>query len=136
LNLRPPGYEPGELPDCSTPRRDGKDSIVPMPWWTWATLVFFAVVVAIGAVVALLGFLGMRRLQATGDELARALDELTQKAEGLEARVEHANERAALVERHLAKLDASMERLSVLTWALGDVSKAVAQVRSAVTLRK
>jgi hypothetical protein len=20
LNLRPPGYEPGELPDCSTPR--------------------------------------------------------------------------------------------------------------------
>jgi hypothetical protein len=21
LNLRPPGYEPGELPDCSTPRR-------------------------------------------------------------------------------------------------------------------
>jgi exopolyphosphatase / guanosine-5'-triphosphate,3'-diphosphate pyrophosphatase len=23
LNLRPPGYEPGELPDCSTPRRCG-----------------------------------------------------------------------------------------------------------------
>lgn len=22
LNLRPPGYEPDELPDCSTPRRD------------------------------------------------------------------------------------------------------------------
>ena len=22
LNLRPPGYEPGELPDCSTPRRN------------------------------------------------------------------------------------------------------------------
>jgi hypothetical protein len=22
LNLRPPGYEPGELPDCSTPRRE------------------------------------------------------------------------------------------------------------------
>ena len=21
LNLRPPGYEPDELPDCSTPRR-------------------------------------------------------------------------------------------------------------------
>ena len=21
MNLRPPGYEPGELPDCSTPRR-------------------------------------------------------------------------------------------------------------------
>src|SRR5579885_3209288 len=23
LNPRPPGYEPGELPDCSTPRRGG-----------------------------------------------------------------------------------------------------------------
>jgi exopolyphosphatase/guanosine-5'-triphosphate,3'-diphosphate pyrophosphatase len=26
LNLRPPGYEPGELPDCSTPRRSVKYS--------------------------------------------------------------------------------------------------------------
>ncbi|CCM62585.1 hypothetical protein BN381_130143 [Candidatus Microthrix parvicella RN1] len=25
LNLRPSGYEPDELPDCSTPRRDGHD---------------------------------------------------------------------------------------------------------------
>ena len=24
MNLRPPGYEPGELPDCSTPRRGGQ----------------------------------------------------------------------------------------------------------------
>src|SRR5438477_4422056 len=24
LNPRPPGYEPGELPDCSTPRRHGR----------------------------------------------------------------------------------------------------------------
>src|SRR6478609_6407256 len=28
LNLRPPGYEPGELPDCSTPRRGS--SIAPV----------------------------------------------------------------------------------------------------------
>ena len=26
INLRPPGYEPGELPDCSTPRRERHDS--------------------------------------------------------------------------------------------------------------
>ena len=26
MNLRPPGYEPGELPDCSTPRRDAEYS--------------------------------------------------------------------------------------------------------------
>ena len=24
LNLRPPGYEPGELPNCSTPRRTSR----------------------------------------------------------------------------------------------------------------
>jgi ubiquinone/menaquinone biosynthesis C-methylase UbiE len=29
LNLRPPGYEPGELPDCSTPRRGGHYSRSP-----------------------------------------------------------------------------------------------------------
>jgi exopolyphosphatase / guanosine-5'-triphosphate,3'-diphosphate pyrophosphatase len=28
LNLRPPGYEPGELPDCSTPRREAHSSIL------------------------------------------------------------------------------------------------------------
>jgi hypothetical protein len=26
LNLRPSGYEPDELPDCSTPRREDEDS--------------------------------------------------------------------------------------------------------------
>jgi hypothetical protein len=30
LNLRPPGYEPGELPDCSTPRREGQYSWHPV----------------------------------------------------------------------------------------------------------
>ena len=29
MNLRPPGYEPGELPDCSTPRRTQKSSTAP-----------------------------------------------------------------------------------------------------------
>ena len=29
LNLRPPGYEPDELPDCSTPRRRHKLHFVP-----------------------------------------------------------------------------------------------------------
>ena len=136
MNLRPPGYEPGELPDCSTPRRDGKDSIVPMPWWTWAALVFFSLAVLAGSAVVLIAFLGMRRLEQTGAQLEAALEDLSRRSEELEARLEHANERAELVERRLAHLDASLERLSVLTWALGDVSKAISQVRSAVLLRK
>jgi Flp pilus assembly protein TadB len=107
-----------------------------MPWWTWAALGFFAVVVLTGAVVVLLAFLRIRRLERTGAEVAVALEELARKSEELEARLEHANERAELVERKLAHLDRSLDRLSVLTWALGDVSKTISHVRSAVTLRK
>jgi hypothetical protein len=107
-----------------------------MPWWTWAALVFFVVVVAASAAVTVLSLLRMRRLSATGDRVAVALDEPTRKKEELERRLEHAQEQAELVERKVANLKASMEQLSVLTWALGDVAKTVSQVRSAVTLRK
>jgi hypothetical protein len=107
-----------------------------MPWWTWAALAFFALVGLAGAVTVLVAFLGMRRLERTGAEVETALEELGRKSEELEARVEHANERAELVETKLAQLDASMERLSVLTWALGDVSKTISHIRSAVMPRK
>ena len=31
LNLRPSGYEPDELPGCSTPRQDGKNGEASQP---------------------------------------------------------------------------------------------------------
>ena len=107
-----------------------------MPWWTWAELAFFVLVVATSAAVAVLSLLTMRRLNVTGERVAVALDDLTRKTEELERRLEQAQEQAELVERKVAKLNASIEQLSVLTWALGDVAKTVSQVRSAVTLRK
>jgi uncharacterized protein YoxC len=107
-----------------------------MPWWTWAALAFFVLLVAASAAVTVLSLLRMRRLNATGERVAVALDELTRKTEELERRLEHAQEQAELVERKVARLNTSMEHLSVLTWALGDVAKTVSQVRSAVTLRK
>ena len=107
-----------------------------MPWWTWTALVFFIVVVLAGIIVVGISFFRMRALEQTGAQLEAALEDLSRRSEELEARLEHANERAELVERRLAHLDASLERLSVLTWALGDVAKAVSQVRSAVLLRK
>jgi uncharacterized protein YlxW (UPF0749 family) len=136
LNLRPPGYEPGELPDCSTPRRDGKDSIGFVPWWTWTALVVFSVVVAAGAAVTTAALIQLRRLASTGEELARSLDELNAKAEALQTRLEQAEERSEAVERKLARLDESYERLSVLLWALGDVRRTISHVTDAVTLRK
>jgi uncharacterized protein YoxC len=107
-----------------------------MPWWTWGALVFFVLIVAASAAVTVLSLVRMRRLSATGERVTVALDDLTRKTEDLERRLEHAEEQAELVERKVAKLNASMEQLSVLTWALGDVAKTVSQMRSAVTLRK
>src|SRR6266511_688348 len=107
-----------------------------MPWWTWVALVFFVLVVAASAAVAVVSRLRRRRLHATGDRVAVALDDLRRKTEDLERRLEHAQEQAELVERNVAKLNDSMEQLSVLTWALGDVAPTVSQMRSAVTLRK
>jgi SMC interacting uncharacterized protein involved in chromosome segregation len=107
-----------------------------MPWWTWAALGLFIVVVAVGAFVAVAAMLTFRRLAATGGELTRALENLATKTEELDRRVAHAEERAELVERKIANLNASLERLSVLTWAIGDVSNTVSQIRKAVILRK
>jgi hypothetical protein len=136
LNLRPPGYEPGELPDCSTPRRDGKDSIGFVPWWTWTALAIFVLIVCVGAAVAILAVVQMRRLTTAGTDVARALEEVATKTEALQSRLEHAERRADLLEQEMAKLHRSFERLSILTWAMGDVRRVVSQVTDAFTLRK
>jgi hypothetical protein len=107
-----------------------------VPWWTWLALGFFVLVVLFGALVVLVHLLRMRRLRSASSGVILALDELTQKTEELDRRLEHAAERAALVEERIAHLNASVDRLSVLGWALGDVTRAVSQVRSAVTLKK
>jgi hypothetical protein len=107
-----------------------------VPWWTWIALGFFVAVVAAGALVAVASLLRVRRAQTTGVDVVGALDDLTHKTEELEARLEHAAERAEHVEVKIAQLQESLERLSVLTWALGDVGKTIAQVRSAVIPRK
>jgi uncharacterized protein HemX len=136
LNLRPPGYEPGELPDCSTPRRDGKDSIAFVPWWTWTALVLFTVVVALGAAVTGAALMQLKRLTKTSEEVARSLEELNAKTEALQIRLEQAEGRAQVVDRKLTKLDDSFERLSLLLWALGDARRTIEHVKDAITLRK
>jgi hypothetical protein len=136
LNLRPPGYEPGELPDCSTPRREAKDTIASVPWWTWIALGFFAAVVLAGLFVALLAFRALTRTRERGETLTERVDDLARRAEALQARLEHADERAAEVQRHTDRLERSLARLSVLTWALGDARRGFARIRAATTLRK
>ena len=136
MNPRPPGYEPGELPDCSTPRRDGKDSIRPMPWWTWVALgIFIASLVAAG-VIALVALRTMVALQSVGERLATALEELAAKSDDLERRAERMSLHVESAEPHFEHLRGTLDRFSVLTWALGDAAKTVGRLRSALLLQK
>jgi chromosome segregation ATPase len=107
-----------------------------VPWWTWTALVLFTVVVAAGAAVTGAALIQMRRLTETGEEVARSLEELNAKVEALQIRLEQAEGRAQVVDRKLARLDDSFERLSVLLWALGDARRTIEHVTDAVTLRK
>ena len=136
MNLRPPGYEPGELPDCSTPRRDRKDSILPMPWWTWVALGIFVASLIAASVIGVLMLRSMKALQVTSERLAAAMEDLAAKGEELERRAERAQARVEAAEPHFEHLKVTLDRFSVLTWALGDVAKTIGEVRSAVTVRK
>jgi hypothetical protein len=107
-----------------------------MPWWSWTALAIFVLVVCVGVAIAFAAFPQMRRLGTARKDVARSLEDLSVKTAALEARLEHAEKRAELVERKMAQLHASFERLSVLTWALGDVRRVLSQVTDAVTLRK
>ena len=117
MNLRPPGYEPGELPDCSTPRRDRHDS-------TALSLLALALLVSLAAVVGSIVFLALRSLElwravrgfsrALGAELAGFADSL----ERLAAFEPPDTERLSTA---VARMNASRDRLSILTGALGRV---------------
>ena len=135
MNLRPPGYEPGELPDCSTPRRRRKDSISLMPWWTWLCLGILALSLLATAIFTAVAVTRLKRLAALAEAIRVQLDELARAGEELERRMAHAEERAAEFEQHRAQLDRSLARLSVLTSALSEARAGVTRFQKAY-LRK
>ena len=126
MNLRPPGYEPGELPDCSTPRRGRQYTTVDAVFW--AALGFLLVAIVVGTVFVALrawrawrAFLSLALVGATGAELLAArsgvaaarADRVTRKLDELQAAV--------------ARLERSTARGRVLVDATGEV---VAVLRS------
>jgi hypothetical protein len=106
-----------------------------VPWWTWIALGVLACVLVTAAVYAVYAVRVLKRLQATGEALASRAEEVARANEELETRLAHAGERADVVQQHLGRLEGSLERLSVLSWALGDARKGIARVRGAY-LRK
>jgi len=107
-----------------------------MPWWTWLALGFFALVVLGASVVALLALRSLSALQSVGERLSASLEDLNAKTLELERKSERASLRVEEVQPHVDHLRRTMERLSVLTWALGDVLKTVGEMRNALLVRK
>ena len=118
MNLRPPGYEPGELPDCSTPRRGHQDSIRSMPWWTWLCFGIFLLALVAGAIFAVFAFGRFKRLAAAAEGIQARVDEVARLAEEMERRQAHVQGRLEELERHRARTEASIAQLKVLTTAL------------------
>ena len=141
MNLRPPGYEPGELPDCSTPRRGRQSTKAapdyddPVPWWTLVSLALFGAVLVISTVVIFIVAVrtsrAVREVRAT---LGGEIGGLLVATEGVQHRIELLAERRAVVESRLARLERSKRKLDVLVWALRDVRSLVARVRGAMPL--
>ena len=137
MNLRPPGYEPGELPDCSTPRRgpDCSTLVTLVLMWDWAIwgsliLVFLAGVAAL-ALLVVRARKAWRDVRYTGRDTVRRLDEITAKAEATADRLETAGDTAEL-EESIGRLCISLARLAVLTNALDEVQDGVGRVAAIV----
>jgi hypothetical protein len=137
LNLRPPGYEPGELPDCSTPRR-GPDcstlvTIGPMwDWAIWGALILSAVAgIAAIAPLAVRGRVSWRDFKRTRRDVMRGLDELLARGETTAEKVAGAGDTVELQES-LGRLRISLAQLAVLRGALGEAQDTFGRVTAFV----
>ena len=128
MNPRPPGYEPGELPDCSTPRRGPDCSTVVTigPMWDWA--IWAALILAFLAGIAALALVVVRVLEAWRDlkrtrrRAIRRLDAFAAKNEATAERLATAGDTVELQES-LGRLRVSLAQLAVLRNALDEAAE-------------
>ena len=107
-----------------------------MPWWTWVSLAFFAAVVLAASIVALVALRSMSRLQRSGELLQVAFEDLAVKSEELERRAARASSKVESAEPHFEHMRTTLDRFSVLTWAIGDMAKTVGRIRSTLLVHK
>ena len=137
MNLRPPGYEPGELPDCSTPRRgpDCSTLVTIDPMWDWA--IWGALILATLAGVAAFPLLVVRALEAwrgfkrTRRKVVGGLGEFAAKGEATADKLAGAGDNPELQES-LGRLRISLARLAVLRKALDEAQDTFARVTALV----
>ena len=138
MNLRPPGYEPGELPDCSTPRRgpDCSTLVTLVSMWDWA--IWAALILVASAGIATLTLLVLQSLKVwhavedTRHAIVGRLDDFTAKAEAIAERIAAADNGAAELQESLVRLRVSLARLAVLRGAIDEVDHSVARVAAVV----
>ena len=134
MNLRPPGYEPGELPDCSTPRRgpDCSTLVTLVSMWDWAIWGALGVVVLAGT--AALVLFAVRARQAWRDardtprDVLSRLDDFSRKAQALAEKVAAASDTTGELEESVERLRVSLARLAVLRAALSEATGTVGRV--------
>jgi hypothetical protein len=107
-----------------------------MPWWTWVALGIFVASLVAASVIGLAALRTMSALQSVGERLAVALEELAAKSDALERRAERMSVHVESAEPHFEHLRVTLDRFSVLTWAIGDMAKTVARLRAAVLVQK
>jgi hypothetical protein len=130
LNLRPPGYEPGELPDCSTPRRDKDDSTVSvassLPMVFWLALAAWIVLTAAGIAFAVVRGLALRRtVKTSGGALTEQIEEISRKTELVEAHLARAEEAGARLREATGRLAEARARLDVMLRATREAQAVV-----------
>jgi hypothetical protein len=132
LNLRPPGYEPGELPDCSTPRRERQYTTVDAVFW--AALGFLVIAVVGGAAhVAVRAWRTWQVCVSLAVVGTAGADLLVMRAEQTEARAERATARVEELTAALERLERSRAQGRVL---LGGVEEMVSVIRAVVAFAR
>ena len=102
-----------------------------MPVWAWVCLGIFLVLVVPASLAALVaGFRLWKRLASMQQTVGRPLEMLAVKVEELNAHSAATGGRAESVTVGLAELNRALEKMSVLSWALGDVRGALGLWRS------
>jgi hypothetical protein len=107
-----------------------------MPWWTWVSLAFFAACVLAASIVALVALRSLSRLQSVGERLQVAFEDLAVKSEELERRAARVSSNVESAEPHFDHLRTTLDRFSVLSWAIGDMAKTIGRIRSALLVQK
>ncbi len=126
MNLRPPGYEPGELPDCSTPRRGvyGSTEVA-----VWIALAAFFVALAAGITIAAYRAIRTwRLLKRTGGSFTAELDRIALATAEIDGHLARASASSGQLSEAQARLSASRARLEVQLAAVREARGQLARV--------